>query len=352
MVNSPLKFPLYNNIVFKPNNVNVKRNDLNIWPGFKAQEVSVIDMGIVDIFINHIRKVWASDNEEHYNYIMSWLAQVIQTPEKKTEVAILLTGGQGTGKTLPCDILLQRVFGDNISLTASGLGSLTQRFNGCTMGKIFANVNELSVVDDSFNASFDKMKSLITDRYLQVEKKGLEHIKIDNYANFIMTTNHRHTMKIEADDRRYFCIEVSDIYKQNTEYFQTFMEILDNDVAGNHLFTYFKRYDTTKMVNLRKIPMTQVKQDMLDSCKSPVERFVSVMEDEITEDILYDWKGKNNEKAISCPNFYELYKLWCQTNGEKSWSNKAVGSELKTKNLYSYQDKSRDGTVQRRYYVF
>jgi hypothetical protein len=159
-------------------------------------------------------------------------------------------------------------------------------------------------------------------------------------------------MKIEADDRRYFCIEVNDIYKQNTEYFQTFMESLDNDVAGNHLFTYFKRYPKADMVNLRKIPMTQVKQDMLDSCKSSVERFVSVMEDEIDEDILYDWKGNNNEKSISCPNFYELYKLWCQNNGEKSWSNKAVGSELKTKNLYKYQHTSKRNKVQRKYYVF
>ena len=32
MVNSPLKFPLYNNIVFKPNNVDVKRNDLKNHP--------------------------------------------------------------------------------------------------------------------------------------------------------------------------------------------------------------------------------------------------------------------------------------------------------------------------------
>ena len=76
-------------------------------------------------------------------------------------------------------------------------------------------------------------------------------------------------------------------------------------------------------ITLANTPMTQVKQDVLDNCKSPVERFVAVMKDEITEDILYDWVGKNNEKAISCPNLYELYKLWCQTNGEKSWSNRA-----------------------------
>jgi hypothetical protein len=352
MVNNPLKFPLYNNIVFKPSNVDLKRNDLNIWAGFKAQEVDVIDMNIVNTFINHIRQVWASDNDEYYTYIMSWLAQVIKTPEQKTEVAILLNGGQGSGKTLPCDILLQRVFGDNIGMISSGLGSLTQRFNGCTMGKIFANVNELSVVGDDFSASFDKMKSLITDRHLQIEKKGLEHIKIDNYTNFIMTTNHRHTIKIEADDRRYFCIEVSEKYKQNTEYFKTFMETLDNDVAGDHIFTYFKRYPKADMVNLRKIPMTQIKQDMLDNCKSTVERFVLDMNDEIDEGLLYDWIGKEGEKAITCSNFYEQYKTWCINNGEKTWSNKAVGTELKTKQLYKYQDKSQINKIQRKYYVF
>ena len=99
--------------------------------------------------------------------------------------------------------------------------------------------------------------------------------------------------------------------------------------------------------------MTQVKQDMPDNCRSPVERFVAVMEDEIMpEGILYDWVGKNNEKAISCANFYELFKLWCQTNGEKSWSNRAVGSELKSKKLYLHLDKSMRQKVQRKYYVF
>ena len=222
-------------------------------------------MGIVDVFTNHIKQVWYNDNEEYYKYIMSWLAQVIQTPEKKTEVVILLQGGHGSGKTLPCDILLSRVFGDSIGLSASGLGSLTQRFNGCTMGKLFANVNELSVVDgDNFNASFDKMKSLITDRHLQIEKKGLEHMKIDNFINFIMTRNHKYTVKIERDDRRYDCFEVSEKFKQDTGYFADYMDTLDNDNAGNHIFTFFKRYPKDEMVNLRKIPMTEMKQDMLD----------------------------------------------------------------------------------------
>jgi hypothetical protein len=133
MVDECLKFPLYNKIVFKPNDVGIKRNELNTWAGFKAQQVDEVDYDVVKVFTNHIRDVWANGNEEHFKYLMSWLAQVIKHPEKKTDVAILLQGGQGSGKTLPCDILLERVFGKNIGMSSSGLGSLTQRFNGSTM---------------------------------------------------------------------------------------------------------------------------------------------------------------------------------------------------------------------------
>ena len=298
--------------------------------------------------------MWASDNEEVFKYQMSWLAQIIKMPEKKTEVCMVLQGGQGLGKTLPCDILLKNAFGDNIGVTASGLGSLTQRFNGSTLGKIFCNVNELSVVGekDSFSATFDKMKSLITDRKLQVEKTGLEHIVIDNCFNIIATTNHVHTTKVEADDRRYACFQVASTYKQNTDYFSNFLDVLDNDHAGDHIFSYFLNYPDEEMVNLRKIPMTCMKQDLIDNCTTNVERFIDEMNDEFPESDLYDWLGKDDVKAISCSNFYEFYKMWCLSNGEKSWSNKAVGNELKNKKLYTNIGQNRNGGVKKKHYIF
>ena len=351
MIDECLKFPLYTKMVFKPNDVGLGNNELNTWAGFKAQKVGDVDMDIVNVFLNHIKDVWANGNEEYYRYLLSWIAQVIKTPEKKTEVAIVLQGGQGSGKTLPNDILLQRVFGRNIGMSASGLGSLTQRFNGSTMGKVFCKVDELSVLDsDSHGACFDKMKSLITDSTIQIEKKGMEHIMIDNHSNFIMTTNHRHTIKVEGDDRRYACFEVSDKYKQDTDYFAKFMEVLDNDEAGNHIFTYFKDYPVEEMVNIRKIPMTDIKREMLESSKNTVQRFVENMDEEYESAFLYDWIGKDGERAISVGHFYEKYKEWCGLNGEKSWSSKAVGVGLNK--LCKTKDKNRNNKEQKRYYQF
>lgn len=353
IIDNRIEFPMFNDIVFKPNDHELRPREFNTWAGFRAQEVADVDYDLVKVFTNHIRDVWANGNEVHYKYLMSWIAQVIKTPEKKTDIAILLQGGQGSGKTLPCDILLERVFGRNIGLSSSGLGSLTQRFNGATMSKIFCKVDELSVVDgDSFNACFDKMKSLITDRHIQIEKKGMEHIMIDNHINFIMTTNHRHTVKIEGDDRRYACFAVSDQYKQNNNYFADFMDVLDNDEAGDHIYTYFKRYPNEDMVNLRRIPMTEIKEEMLESSKSSVQKFVECMDEEIEPAILYDWVGKDGQNAISGSNFYAQYKGWCCANGEKAWKNTSVGIELRNQKLYREKDRKNRNGVTRCYYQF
>ena len=354
IIDNRIEFPMFNDIVFKPEDHDLKPHEFNTYSGFKAQEVADINMDIVNVFINHIRDVWACGNDTYYKYMMSWIAQIIKTPWKKTDIAILLQGGQGSGKTLPCQILYDRVFGKNLGVSASGIGSLTQRFNGTTMSKLFCKVDELSVVDgDSFNASFDKMKSLITDSHLQVEKKGMEHITIDNHINFIMTTNHRHTVKIERDDRRYAIFEVSDKYKQDTDYFADFMDTLNNDEAGDHIYSYFKNYPEDEMVNLRKIPMTEIKQEMADLSKSSVVRFVECMDEEVDNAMLYDWVGKDGEKAITVDNFYALFLDWCSKNGEKgSWAKNKIKTELKSKGLLRMEGRNMRNKIERRYYQF
>lgn len=55
------------------------------------------------------------------------------------------------------------------------------------------------------------------------------------------------------------------------------------------------------------------------------------MNEDIDGVMLYNWIDKQGQSAISCGNFYSLYRLWCIENGEKPWSNKAVGVELKNR---------------------
>ena len=332
MIDNPLKFPLYNRLVFKPNNHDIKKNELNTWGGFFAQEVNEINMPLIQPILDHFLNVWASGNETNYKYIMSWLAQIIKTPWKKTEVCIVLQGGQGDGKTMPCSFLIDWVFGRGLSLSSTGLGSLTQRFNGSVQSKLFINANELSLVDsESFNNAFDRMKSLITDDIIQVEKKGLEHIQINNHCNFICTTNHTHTIKLESDDRRYAVFETSGQYAKDYDYFANLSEIMKDrgEEAGNSFYQYMLNYPDSEMVNLRKIPMTKVKQDMINMSKINPIRFMEEIHDVVEEALLYDAvvDGKN---VATRNNLYIHYVNWCSFMGEKTYVQNKFWMVIKT----------------------
>ena len=107
------------------------------------------------------------------------------------------------------------------------------------------------------------------------------------------------------------------------------------------------------MVNLRKIPMTNIKEEMLELSKTSVVRFVECMDEELDEALLYDWIGKDGQRAVSVDNFYTLFLNWCAKNGEKgSWAKNKIGIELKNKRLLKIEGKNMRNKEQKRYYQF
>ncbi len=70
-------------------------------------------------------------------------------------------------------------------------------------GKRLVNINEMSSTKDEFKANFDTMKSYITEPTVKIEPKGVDSYTIKNISNFVLFTNHRGAIIVEADDRRY-----------------------------------------------------------------------------------------------------------------------------------------------------
>jgi phage/plasmid-associated DNA primase len=361
IVDNPAKFSYFDNIVCKPNNYKLQKFERNIWSGFKAQKVEVVDMSIVNVLLNHIREVWCCNNDIQYKYILSWFAQIIQTPYKKTGVALVLYGRQGTGKSLPLDIMLEYVFGKDISLATTGIGRLTGNFNNSLRGKLFTKCDEVSNINsgnENFHAVFDKMKDNITGNSLEIEQKGKDPLQIDNINNFVFTTNNSYSIKIEEDDRRYNPLEVSDKYKGNHEYFDNFLEVLSNDNAGNHILTYFLQYK--ELVDVRKIPTSDLKNDMIRKSKHNSIRFIEEGLDEIIDDInqnknrnleeLYDWKDPDGNDAITVSNLYDFYINWTQQQHEKSCNKNIFSSNIK--HLIKNNGKSQINKEQKRWVQF
>ncbi len=335
--------PRYSNITCKPKTETGK--EFNIWSGYQAQEVPELNINLVQPMLDFIREVWCRNDEQFYRYLMSWLHQVIAKPEARTQVTVFAYSREhGTGKNTLTDFLLDYVIGKNAGADFSGLADITKRFNSRMQSKVLAVVNEASSAKDSFRADFNKMKTLITDSTLTIEQKGRETYDVDNLLNFMILSNHADSIHLENDrDRRYFCLEISDKYCQDVEYFGKLRGQCFNQEAGNHFYTYMLRYPISELVSLHRIPKTELKTQTVEVSAPSQIRFLTALNElcEIMKiegrepadpdssapdsgDLRADCseqKSNPGQLLISGTKLYDRYRTWCERNGERNYSN-------------------------------
>lgn len=340
------KLPHYNRLVFKPHNHGVKRGDLNTFTGFKAKRLpdgQAADPDIIAPFFDHIKKVWANNDDEIYNYIVKWLSVVVQKPWERTNVFILLTSPQGVGKGVICEFLIERVFGKHCAADCAGLSKVTDKHNSLLEGKVFLNVNEMSDVNSkNFYANFDILKALITDNSLNINRKFIPQYHVQNCLNMIGCSNQRHTMNAEKGDRRILALECSDEFVGNHAYFDRLCKNLSDPETADHIITFL--YDHESNINLKMIPMTALKQELEESSLVPSLRFLNELDEYLEskqndrcdsgyfdESAYYKKYVREEDKLISKDKLYEWYKNWGETYREKVCSRAVFYKQIRNK---------------------
>lgn len=200
---------------------NSNENDIfSLFQGYGYDEFDDFDIDKISLFLNHIKEVIASNNEDIYKYIISWIAYLIQNPGQKTKTCLVLIGKHGVGKTIFTDII-SKLFGEYANDNLSDVDLITGQFNTEMENKILIVLNEFNVQDKTINKRSirNKMKDYITDAHLIINKKNVNPYKIENVSNFIIVTNDTNPICIENGDRRYVVVDVSDKMKGNIDYF-------------------------------------------------------------------------------------------------------------------------------------
>jgi hypothetical protein len=88
---------------------------------------------------------------------------------------------------------------------------------------------------------------------------------IENVSNFIFVSNNYLPLKIANGDRQYVIFKTSNACKNNFEYFDKLNKTFIQEFY-NELYNYFINRDLTDF-NSRLIPITDIKNDMIESCK-------------------------------------------------------------------------------------
>ena len=106
------------------------------------------------------------------------------------------------------------------------------------------------------------LKSLITERMVAIERKGLETIRINDYAGYMVTSNQNVSLKIDISDSRIVCFDVSACCRGNIAYFDRLGEILDHSDVPGIVMSYLLSYNLTNWSS-EKIPVTKMKIEIM-----------------------------------------------------------------------------------------
>ena len=131
-------------IVYKLNKPTFYENNINLCPNLKHvyKPYKLFDDATkqnVDKFLNFIKDIICSNNNESFEFVIKWFANMIRG--NKNTSCIYLKGGQGIGKSTLPQFIKKYVIGDDLSLE-TGSTPLKSNFNSILAGKLFVVFEE------------------------------------------------------------------------------------------------------------------------------------------------------------------------------------------------------------------
>lgn len=212
----------YDRIRFLPK-TETSKDVYNLWRGFPvkpSKESSEKGKLGFEKFLEHCKKNICSNDETLFNWLMGYAAHMFQKTEEKPPVSIVFQGLKGVGKNVFVDVL-KHLIGPN-SCTISGKHALTSHFNSVFEDKILVAFDEAFWSGDK--SVEGTLKSIITDSYRVVERKGEEPYSTKVYDRIFILGNEDRLVNATGDERRF---AVFTIAPNNINDFEFFGEIKD-----------------------------------------------------------------------------------------------------------------------------
>jgi hypothetical protein len=270
------ELPTYAKIVCKPKTDTVLRGELNIWEPFLADVPRDVNIEKVEPILKYMREIIADGDEALFKYLVSWLRHICKYPWKKTgKVIVLQSDKQRAGKGTFVNWFAEFVLGRN-HWYGTSLMKLTGKFNSFLLGRSLIVVDELPK-SKSFHTIWDSNKSLVTERYMDVEFKGREPMKVDNIMNEIMMTNNRDALKIEKEDGRYIVYKINESKVGDVDFWDyCYNELFTQDRAID-FFNYLVNMDDTDelLVSIQRIPTSELREEMIETSLNSYETFLN-----------------------------------------------------------------------------
>ena len=332
----------YDSYVFKPTPLKVEEYEYNTWTDFEITKVKYEENeDIIKQFLEYMKNLF--NNDEVVKYIIAYFANRIQNPAIRNMVCVILYGEEGDGKNRLLDIF-KNIVGDKYYTELENAKQMFGAHSCIEKEKLFICVNEAKGKDNYENS--ETLKARITTDRLIVNPKGIQEFKIDNFCDYVMTTNNANAVNLHDKSRRYLYVETTSYYSRNSEFFNSFSsDIVDNPKALRVIYEYLMKFDVRSVIptgNFQNhIPETEIQKDIIKNNRDKILYFLEDLINEPKYSLQFDEDDDEKELKIKNSEIFTQWGSWISKNNIKcDYNNIAFHSRLGqlTKKKINLQD--------------
>lgn len=200
-------------------------HEATLWRGYAYTKTKPCDPEtetlVVNTFLDMLRCV-TNDEEKSFEYVLKWMAHIVQNPFMKTGTAVcLINQEKGTGKDSMAS-WFSNVIGKSHTAHYTSESQLWEKHDSKKEGAILMYLEE---VGGGLNFEHNEdVKTLITSDSITVNKKNVKAYEVPNIGNILATSQKAQPFKIEDGCRRFWFVQGSLRLWKKYDYWKSFYE--------------------------------------------------------------------------------------------------------------------------------
>jgi hypothetical protein len=277
--------------------------------------------------VDELLSLITNEDVKAVNWIMHWSAALLQHPERRAMVAVMvLSPQQGIGKSLYGRILAEIIGKGNSAVVSNK--ALRDNFNSHYVTSLLVLADEVGIDKNSLDV-IAEVKAAITDDRVHCSAPYAARTTVVNRMSWWLTSNRRRPFLVEHDDRRFTILSPG---KASTSYRQMLSNCFNAKTskfsAGfyKELQGYAHRLKSMEVDwKLVSRPYnTEVKTEIQNASMGSLESFAHEIDKNGATDVLTNYPPGGGylrvtesiaTRAVPCETLYGSYREYCSRNG-------------------------------------
>lgn len=263
-------------------------NDIfNTFMGFYNKPLDDPNKDFEKWFIDdYLNKIFI--NSTIVDYILNFIAHLVQYPNINPAVAIVLKSYEGCGKdSLIC--FLESLIGAMYIEKAKGCEHFFGQYNSHVANKLVVCCNETSGTEGSKYEN--ELKEQLTKDTLNIREKFVSSYTVGYYWRVFIFSNSDVPIQYSPTDRRYLVVKLSENLMGNTVFWNNFYKNIKDKTMMSRAFKYFMEKDIKDFHPRNSIPCTNEMKELATLRINPVFIYLYKLLQKYNFD-------ENNEKQI------------------------------------------------------